>query len=181
MRRFIFAVLVFWLSSAHALVMSVAITPADGFVRVGQEVTMVMNVANDSSEPRPGFTSISAAIDGLSSPFAIPPCQLRVSVVSPTPSPIYYFLNWDLIDLQPNETRQCEARFNVLSIPNGSIPIQFRNNGVTLTSVVFRSMPTVSVPSTTFFALIFMASIFSFTALRSLRGARGMPCGERLR
>ena len=170
MRYFIALVALFSFGSANALIMSVATIPADGVVRVGQEVTMVMSVTNDSSAPRPGFTRISAAIDGLSSPLAIPPCQLIVSVVSPTPSPIYYFLNWDLIDLQPNETRQCEARFNVVSIPNGSIPILFRNNSVTLTSVVFRSMPIVSVPSTTFFGLIFMVSIFSFTALRRLMG-----------
>ena len=172
MRCFITLLAVFWFGSANALIMSVATTPANGIVRVGQEVNMVMSITNDSNEPRPGFTGILAAIDGLSSPFAIPPCQLRVSVVSPTPSPIYYFLNWDLIDLQPNETRQCEARFNVLSLPNGSIPIRFINNGVTLTSVVFRSIPIVSVPSSTRFALIIMVFIFFFTALTGLTDER---------
>ncbi len=121
------------------------------------------------SDPRPGFTVIYAAIDGLSFPFEIPPCELGAAVVSPKPSPFYYFLTWDLMDLQANETRHCESKFVVRAIPNGSIPIQFRNNAVTLATVVFRSQPLASAPTTTFFGLTIMGLLIVFSAIWNLR------------
>ena len=163
MRILISFLALLWLAPAHSLILNVDITPADGFVTIGQEVTMVMNLTNDSSDPRPGITSIiTNDIDGLSFPAEVPSCELVVAQVNPPTSQISYVFFWRLEDLAPNETRRCEATFRIRTIPNGAIPVVFRNSGITLATVTFRAKPLVAVPSMTPAAtgLLVMLSLF---------------------
>jgi len=53
MRILISFLALFWLMPAHALILNVEITPADGFVTVGQEVTMVNGGFSAMSPPGP--------------------------------------------------------------------------------------------------------------------------------
>ena len=161
-----------WAFPAQALILNVEITPADGFVTVGQEVTMVMNLTNDSSDPRPGFTSIiTNDIDGLSFPMEVPPCDLVVAQLNPPTSPISYVFFWRLEDLAPNETRRCEAKFRIRAIPNGAIPVVFRNSGTTLATVTFRAKPLVAVPGITPLWMGVLVIFFLFAAIRNYRHA----------
>jgi hypothetical protein len=150
MRTLISLLALLWLAPAHALILNVEITPADGFVTIGQEVGMVLTVTNDSNDPRPGLTIINTNdINGLSFPMEVAPCVLGVAQLNPPTSPISYVLFWDLLDLNPNETRRCESKFRIRTIPNGVIPVLFRNSGTALATVTFRAKPLVSVPSMT--------------------------------
>ena len=166
LRLFTGAAALFGVTSAQALILDVQITPADGFVTVGQEVGMVLTVTNDSS-PRPGFTILRTNdIDGLSFPFEIPPCVLGVAQLNPPTSSISYSLSWDLVDLQANETRRCETKFRIRTIPNGVIPINFRNGLVNLTSVTFRAKPLVAVSSMTPFGIFVLCVLFLLTVVK---------------
>lgn len=159
-----------WALPAQALILNVEITPADGFVTIGQEVGMVLTVTNDSSEPRPGFTSINTNdIDGLSFPMAVAPCVLGVAQLNPPTSSISYVLFWRLEDLAANETRRCETKFRIRTIPNGAIPVLFRNSGVTLTTVTFRAKPMITVPSMTALGMGVLVILFLFSAMRNYR------------
>jgi hypothetical protein len=150
---------------ASALSLSVERTPSDGFVRVGQEVRLALTLTNDAQD-RPGLTIISTNdIDGLSFPFEIAPCQLGVAQLNPPTSPISYILKWDLIDLAPNETRRCESRFFVRSIPNGAIPIRFARLGTPLAQTEFRGVPVTTIPSLSSFGIFVLIGsiVFIFT------------------
>lgn len=159
-----------WALPAQALILNVEITPADGFVTIGQEVGMVLTATNDSNEPRPGFTIIGTNdIDGLSFPFEVPPCVLRVAQLNPPTSPISYLLAWDLIDLLPNETRRCETKFRVRTIPNGTIPIFFSQNLVPLAQVTYRAKPLVAVPGITPLWIGVLVIFFLFAATKGYK------------
>jgi hypothetical protein len=162
------AIALLWTLPAKALILDVQITPADGFVSVGQEVGMVLTVTNDSSSPRPGLTIINTnEIDGLTLPDEVAPCVLGVAQLNPPTSPISYVLLWDLFNLVPNETRRCESKFRIRAIPNGVIPIVFRNSGTTLASVSFRAKPILQAPSINAFGLGFLGFLFlSFAYMR---------------
>lgn len=162
--------LLLWVLPAQALILNVQITPADGFVTIGQEVGMVLTVTNDSIEPRPGLTIINTNdIDGLSFPMEVAPCVLGVAQLNPPTSPISYILLWDLFDLAPNETRRCETKFRIRTIPNGAIPVRFRNSGTTLATVTFRAKPLVSVSTMTPLGLGALTLIFLLAAMRNYR------------
>jgi|GEM_PF-4886581 len=169
MQRLIsFLAFLLWAFPAQALILNVEITPADGFVTIGQEVGMVLTVTNDSNEPRPGFTSINTNdIDGLSFPFEVPPCVLGVAQLNPPTSSISYVLFWRLEDLAANETRRCETKFRIRAIPNGAIPVLFRNSGMTLATVTFRAKPLVNVPIMTPLGIGALVMLFLFTAMRN--------------
>ena len=172
MQKIISLLALLWVFPAQALVLAVQITPADGFVTVGQEVGMVLTVTNDSNDPRPGLTIITTNdIDGLSFPMEVAPCVLGVAQLNPPTSPISYILSWDLFDLAPNETRLCETKFRIRTIPNGAIPIRFRNGGTPLATVSFRAKPFMTVPSMTPLGIGFLAALFLFTAIKM-----GNPC-----
>ena len=167
LRLFIGAAALLGITSAQALILDVQITPADGFVTVGQEVGMVLTVTNDSSAPRPGLTIINTNdINGLSFPMEIAPCILGVAQLNPPTSPISYVLFWDLLDLNPNETRRCETKFRIRTIPNGVIPVNFRNGLVNLTSVTFRAKPLVAVPSMTPVGIFVLCVLFLLTVVK---------------
>ena len=170
MRKIISLLALLWVFPAQALVLDVQITPADGFVTVGQEVGMVLTVTNDSSDPRPGLTIITTNdIDGLSFPMEIAPCVLGVAQLNPPTSPISYILLWRLVDLAANETRRCETKFRVRTIPNGMIPISFSQNLVPLARVTYRAKPVFSAPSISPVGSIVMVILFLLVAVRNYR------------
>ena len=161
------------LTSAQALVVTTAITPVDGFVEIGQEVGLTLTITNDTNEIIPSIFSITTnQIDGLSFPFEQAPCALSVFQVSPPPSSIAYGFSWrQLTDLAPMETRTCRMTFFVRTIPNGVIPINFRQTaGVILARTEFRRRPdAVPVPlfsNMGYLLMLSMISIFSYRALK---------------
>ena len=158
----------FGFSAAQALILDVQITPADGFVSVGQEVGMVLTVTNDSNVPRPGLTIITTNdIDGLSFPMEVTPCVLGVAQLNPPTSPISYVLLWRLTDLAPNESRRCETKFRVRTIPNGAIPVFFSQGLSFLAQVTYRVKPLISAPTLTPLGLGALVILFLLVAMRS--------------
>ena len=158
------AVLLFCVSSAQALNLQVRTIPEDGVVHPGQKVSLVMTLTNDSGATLPGLTRIRAGVKSLSPPNSTSTCQLGLMYLSPPSSEASFYFDWEVLNLSPNESRSCTANLTVGSGPIGTIPIHFKNAGITLASVEFRGQSLVSVPSTTNYALLLLATVISFTA-----------------
>ncbi len=160
-------------SSAQALIVTTAITPADGFVTIGQEVGLTLSITNDEVVAIPSIFSITSnQIDGLSFPFEQSPCVLSVFQVSPPPSSIAYGFSWrQLTDLAPMETRTCRMTFFVRTIPNGVIPINFRQTaGLILARTEFRRKPdALPVPIFSSSGYLLLLSLISLVSCRALK------------
>jgi len=160
-------------TSAQALIVTTAITPADGFITVGQEVGLTLSITNETNTAIPSIFSVRTnEIDGLSFPFEVPPCALVVAQISPPLSSISYSFSWrQLTDLAPMETRTCRMKFFVRTIPNGVIPISFlQTAGVILARTEFRRRPDpVQVPVFSSIGYLLMLSLIFLLSYRALK------------